>query len=65
MYSLVITEEVLAASQVVASATAVAVFGIATTEEGVVIEAGVVTAEGAAVVDAAVETVEEEADSEE
>ena len=48
LYSLVITEKGIAASQVVASPTAVAVFGIAATEEGVVAGRAVVTGEGVA-----------------
>jgi len=48
LYSLVITEEGVAASKVVSSPTALAVFGIAATEEGVVAGQAVVTEEGAA-----------------
>ena len=48
LYSLVITENGVAASQVVSSPTALAVFGIAATEQGVVAGQVVVTEEGAA-----------------
>ena len=48
VYSLLLTEEGVAASKVVASDEAVAVFGIAASEEGVVAGQAVVTAEGAA-----------------
>jgi uncharacterized membrane protein len=48
LYSLVITEEGVAASQVVASPSAVAVFGIAADESGVVAGQAVVTKEGVA-----------------
>lgn len=47
LYSLVITEEGIAASQVVSSPTAVAVFGIAATEEGVVAGAAAATPDAA------------------
>jgi uncharacterized membrane protein len=48
LYSLVITEEGVAASKVVASPTAVAVFGIAADESAVVAGEAVVTGEGVA-----------------
>jgi uncharacterized membrane protein len=48
LYSLVITEEGVAANQVVSSPTAVAVFGIAATAEGVVAGQAVASAEGVA-----------------
>lgn len=48
LYSLVITENGVAASQVVSSPTALAVFGIAATEEGVVAGQAVATGEGVA-----------------
>jgi uncharacterized membrane protein len=48
LYSLVITEEGLAANKVVASSTAVAVFGIAADESAVVAGEAVVTGEGVA-----------------
>ena len=48
LYSMVITEKGVAASQVVSSPTALAVFGIAATGEGVVAGQAVVTGEGAA-----------------
>jgi uncharacterized membrane protein len=48
LYSLVITEKGVAASQVISSPTALAVFGIAATEEGVVAGQAVATAEGVA-----------------
>jgi len=48
LYSLVITEQGVAASQVVSSPAAVAVFGIAVSEEGVVVGQAVATEEGVA-----------------
>ena len=48
VYSLLLTEEGVAASKVVASDEAVAVFGIAASQDGVVAGQAVVTAEGAA-----------------
>ena len=48
LYSMVITEKGVAARQVVSSPTALAVFGIAATGEGVVAGQAVVTGEGAA-----------------
>ena len=48
LYSLVITEEGVAASQVVSSPTALTVFGIAATDEGVVAGQAVATEEGVA-----------------
>jgi len=48
LYSLLLTEKGVAANKVVASPTAVAVFGIAATEEGVVAGQAVVTREGVA-----------------
>jgi uncharacterized membrane protein len=48
LLSLVITEEGVAASKVVSSPTALAVFGVAVTEEGVVVGGAVATAEGVA-----------------
>jgi uncharacterized membrane protein len=48
LYSLLLTEKGVAANKVVASPTAVTVFGIAATEEGVVAGQAVVTGEGVA-----------------
>ena len=48
LLSMILTEEGVAASKVVASSSAVAVFGIAATEEGVVAGRVVATSEGAA-----------------
>jgi hypothetical protein len=48
LYGLVITEEGVAAKKVVASPTAVAVFGIAADESAVVVGEAVVTGEGVA-----------------
>jgi uncharacterized membrane protein len=70
LLAMVLTEAGVAATKVVSSPSEVAVFGIASTEEGVVARAGVATPEGAAVVDAAAvpvgggEPAEEEAQDE-
>jgi uncharacterized membrane protein len=52
LMAMLLTEEGVAASEVVSSPSEVAAFGIAATEEGVVARAGVATPEGVAVVDA-------------
>ncbi len=62
LLAMVVTEQGVAATKVVSSPTALAAFGIAATEEGVIARAGVVTPEGATAVEA-VATPADEADS--
>jgi uncharacterized membrane protein len=52
LMAMVLTEEGVAASEVISSPSEVAAFGIKATQEGVVARAGVATPEGVAVVDA-------------
>jgi len=61
LMAMVLTEDGVAATKVVSSPDAVAVFGIAASDEGVIARAGVVTEDGATVVEAVATPVDEEA----
>lgn len=65
LMAMVLTEDGVAATEVVSSPSGLAVFGIAASDEGVVAFAGVVTEEGAAMVEAAATPIEDDAEDEE